>query len=106
MSVLEDLTVETFRGRVGETFHLETGDGRRLELGLATLTEHQLGGPPPGVDVRRVPFSLEFWTAARLVLPQRIYAIRHAELGVMELFLVPIGPDPQQGGMRYEAVFT
>jgi hypothetical protein len=30
--------------------------------------------------------------------------VRHAQLGAMEIFLVPIGPD--EGGMRYEAIFT
>ena len=38
------------------------------------------------------------------LLPQRIYPLEHAQLGVFELFLVPIGPD--QHGMCYEAVFA
>jgi len=38
------------------------------------------------------------------LLPQRIYPMEHAHLGVFELFLVPIGPD--QHGMGYEAVFA
>jgi hypothetical protein len=33
-------------------------------------------------------------------LPQRIYRVEHAELGAIEIFLVPIAAD------RYEAVFT
>jgi hypothetical protein len=37
-------------------------------------------------------------------LPQRIYRVEHGELGAMEIFLVPIGPD--EVAHRYEAVFT
>jgi hypothetical protein len=37
-------------------------------------------------------------------MPQRIYRLQHEELGQLELFLVPIGPDAD--GMCYEAVFS
>ncbi len=37
-------------------------------------------------------------------LEQAIYALEHAEMGMLELFLVPLGP--HEDGMRYEAVFT
>ena len=37
-------------------------------------------------------------------LPQRIYRLEHAELGGLDLFLVPIGRDAS--GITYEAVFT
>ncbi len=36
--------------------------------------------------------------------PQGTYRLTHAELGTLEVFLVPIGPDA--GGMRYEAIFN
>jgi hypothetical protein len=35
---------------------------------------------------------------------QRIYRVEHVELGTIEIFLVPIGPD--EVGQRYEAIFT
>jgi hypothetical protein len=38
------------------------------------------------------------------VLPQRTYDFRNERLGSFELFIVPIGPE--DGAMRYEAVFT
>ena len=102
--MLERLTSETFRDRVGQTFHLDGGDGSRREIVLAEVTEHRLGGQarPDG----RVPFSLEFFAADGPVLPQRIYDLQHPDLGSLGLFLVPIGPDPERGGIRYEAVFT
>jgi hypothetical protein len=39
-----------------------------------------------------------------VLLPQRIYRMEHEEIGVFDLFLVPIGPD--EIGLRYEAIFT
>lgn len=52
----------------------------------------------------RSPFALEFSAAHDGYLPQGTYALRHEVMGLLELFLVPLGPDPA-GRMRYEAVF-
>jgi hypothetical protein len=38
------------------------------------------------------------------VLPQRIYPFEHPDLGAFEVFIVPVGADPD--GVRYEAVFS
>jgi hypothetical protein len=37
-------------------------------------------------------------------LPQQIYLLKHAELGALSLFLVPVGLDEQ--GARYEAIIN
>jgi len=37
-------------------------------------------------------------------LPQRTYDLVHPELGTLQIFIVPLGP--QGGEMRYEAIFT
>jgi hypothetical protein len=52
----------------------------------------------------RRPFSLIFRSAGSRYLPQRTYSIEHAALGRLDLFLVPIGPD--EGGIRYQAIFA
>jgi hypothetical protein len=41
-------------------------------------------------------------------MPQAIYPLEHQALGRMEIFLVPIGPDPRgkRKGMQYEAAFN
>jgi hypothetical protein len=49
-------------------------------------------------------FSLLLVSATGPFLPQAIYPLTHPELGVMELFLVPMGP--MRGGNAYEVVFT
>jgi hypothetical protein len=53
---------------------------------------------------RRRPFSIVFRGPADSFLPQRIYHIVHPDMGTLDLFLVPIGPDRE--GMLYEAVFS
>ena len=52
----------------------------------------------------REPFSLVFRGPMQPVLNQRVFRLEHAEMGQLDVFLVPIGPDNE--GMRYEAVFT
>ena len=42
--------------------------------------------------------------AAGTSLPQAIYPLTHPALGMMEIFLVPIGP--LAGGNGYQAIFT
>jgi uncharacterized protein DUF6916 len=39
-----------------------------------------------------------------LLLPQGIYRLYHPARGALDLFMVPLGPDPH--GMRYEIVFN
>ena len=48
-------------------------------------------------------FSLLFDGAGGPALPQAIYPVPHPVLGMMEIFLVPIGPSA--GGNGYQAVF-
>ena len=49
-------------------------------------------------------FALEFVLPSGTVLPQAIYALEHAALGSLAIFLVPLGRT--QDGVRYEAIFT
>jgi hypothetical protein len=49
-------------------------------------------------------FSLIFVGPKGPWVPQAIYPVRHPDLGIMEIFLVPIGPT--QGGNGYQAIFT
>jgi len=96
--MLEDFTLETFAGRLGEKFRVgEDADAVELELVEATagIARPHAGG--------RVPFSLVFRGPLEPVMPQRIYRVEHHELGAFDLFIVPIGPD--EAGMQYEAVF-
>ena len=49
-------------------------------------------------------FSLTFRSPPGPFLPQATYPLNHPALGVLDVFLVPLGP--KDGGNGYEAVFT
>ncbi len=96
--MLEKLRVEDFSARVGETFRLDPGDGGALDLELAEARGER------GDSNHRQPFSLVFRGPTEPVLAQQVWRLEHVDLGVLEIFLVPIGGDGT--GMRYEAVFS
>ena len=94
---LEALTAATFAPHVGETFAL-AAEPEPIALVLESVTT--LADRPGGRD----PFSLLFRGPAEPLLPQSIRRLEHAELGVLEIFIVPLTPDA--GGARYEAIFS
>ncbi len=97
------LTYDDFSGRSGERFEVHH-DGTDLALVLvATELGSEPGGPGPDGQERR-QFSVIFEGPSNPVLPQATYALAHAELDELALFLVPLGRDA--GGTRYEAAFA
>lgn len=102
---LENLTLEAFQPRVGNTFIIRATPEQAID---AELIEARAlvdpGRSPKGASSQRTPFALLFRTTLRGALPQRIYSVEHDEIGAYELFLVPVGPDEK--GMVYEAIFT
>jgi hypothetical protein len=104
---LDQLTVDDFAPTLGEAYELDLDGAAKLELVLvdargmrerAALTDQQDVAPDP-----RDPFIVVFRGPVDPILPQRIYRLEHSTLGVLEIFLVPIGRDAD--GVRYEAVF-
>lgn len=99
--MLETLRLETFEPCRDQTFELHWAGGEPLGLVLAEIKALA----KPGEGWERQPFSLTFrHPGERRHLPQGTFKLRHEQLGELEMFLVPLGPDA--GGMRYEAVFT
>jgi uncharacterized protein DUF6916 len=98
--MLESLDITSFAGRVGELFRIAIDDATMLPTRLIEVTPAGTYAHGP----RRTPFSVVFRSPPGAPLPQRIYRLHHDELGALELFLVPIGPDEE--GMLYEAVFS
>ena len=96
---IAEVTVETFAGREGETFSIRFDDAT-LELTLASVKR----APEEWGRAERDPFSIVLHGPLEHALPQRIWPLDHAELGRLELFLVPLGPEG--GVMRYQAVFN
>jgi hypothetical protein len=101
---LDRLTVDDFRAAAGHAFALSGGGAPELQLELLNARTHPPGGAPTDATGTRTPFAVRFRGPADPVLPQRIYRLEHRELGVLEVFLVPIGSDER--GTRYEAVFA
>jgi hypothetical protein len=85
-----------------QTFLMDVGAIERVELELVEVTAFGCEGAPPGAV--RQPFSLVFRGPKGASYPQRIYRLEHEQMGVMEIFLVPLGPDAE--GTRYEAIFN
>lgn len=104
--MLEDLTPDSFRPHVGTRFTVDLGpDGPGLELELADVTPV----PKSGLGTREEPFSLMFRGPDEPRLLQHVFVLRHESLGELEIFLVPVGPDPADPGSttpRYEAIFN
>lgn len=92
---------ETFRRHLNTTFNLRINEERTLALELDEVK------PFPDIthargDMER--FSLYFRGPADVLLQQHIYRLEHAELGALDIFLVPVEQDAK--GFRYEAVFS
>lgn len=91
-----------FVDRVGETFVLSAeGYEGTCDLRLAETIDL---GERIGVGERETPFTLRFRGPSIPGLPQRIYYLDHPDLGLHEVFLVPLAQDAE--GRTYEAVFT
>lgn len=95
------LRLDMFADRLGDVFRVEPADGQSLELVLVVA----LGRTSErAAEDRPQSFSLEFRGPNEPILPQQIYRLQHSELGDLDIFLVPIGPDEQ--GLLYEAIFN
>ncbi len=55
-------------------------------------------------DAARRPFSLIFHDSGAGYLAQGTYPIEHPELGVLDMFIVPVSAG--HDGARYQAIFT
>lgn len=97
-----ELCLEHFSGRIGEPFLVPLPD--RVEtLVLDEARARNNSGAPFAL---RPGFSITFrGSSPDILLNQGTFALRHEELGRLELFMVPIGQLPD-GNYRYQACFT
>ena len=93
------LTIEMFADKLGQAFVLEEEDVPAIEFTLTEATPLRNFAQLP-----REPFSLLFVTRGVEVLPQRMCALRHADLGLHSIFLVPIGRQGDE--VSYQAIFN
>lgn len=92
------VTLAQFEPLVGSSFTLQLDDATCL---TAQLIEARPGQHPSTEG--RAPFSLTLEAPHEPALPQRIYRLAHAQLGSLDLFLVPVARSAT--GLHYEAVF-
>lgn len=93
------LTLEHFAARLNDTF-ISADDG---EAAFVLIEASPLPAQTPE-ELQRVPFSLLFRNAAPIVFQQKTFLLRHAELGQMGIFLVPVARDSH--GYVYQAIFN
>ena len=93
---LAALTIDDFAPLCGMLFDMQTSDGV-VRLTLTKVEASSASGRAGGA------FSLSFVAPQGPWLLQAIYSIKHPSLGMMEIFLVPVGP--LAGGNGYQAVF-
>ena len=95
--MIETLTCSHFEPHIGDVFTI-TVNGSSLSLTLKAAK-------PLGTALREGgAFALNFAGPAAPLLQQSIYPLRHAALGTLDLFIVPIGRE--KDGIIYEAIFT
>lgn len=98
--MLDTLKVTSFEPHVGSSFTVRPQGADPLSFKL--IEASAAGGDP---SPKREPFSLLFVGPGEPVLEQAIYPVEHEDLGELQLFMVPLGPDGD-GGTRYEVIFT
>jgi|HubBroStandDraft_3_1064219.scaffolds.fasta_scaffold03992_6 hypothetical protein len=105
MPDLDALTAAAFTRHLHTIFRLQTG-GEPLPLELVEVQRASYADDPAAVGPagRREPFNLLFRGPRSPYARQGTHRLEHDEIGTLEIFLVPVGPDA--AGMRYEAIFT
>jgi hypothetical protein len=102
--MLDSLTAEHFRPRIGETYRLVPLDaeaGAPVETELVSVTDLTAYDESP-----RQPFDVIFRAPAGTDLGQGTFRVEHATADALELFVVPIGPGPEGEGTLYQAIFA
>jgi hypothetical protein len=94
---LAALKPDDFEPHLGSDFAIEA-NGKRLDLKLAEVERLGAAWREGGA------FSLLFLSAPGPFLPQGVYPVQHPALGILEVFIVPLGP--KDGGNQYQVIFT
>jgi hypothetical protein len=95
--VSEILTKEVFSENLNTRFRIPMPAGNAAELDLVEVVE-TMSTP------RQQQFSVVFRGSLDYLLPQGTYHMEHEKMGEIDLFIVPVGKEPD--GFLYEAVFN
>lgn len=99
----DKLIYATFEPLVNQPFVIHYGNNETLPV---TLVEAKPWGPTPETpeQAENRPFSLVFQSTIRQHLPQWTFRVENEQLGVQEIFLVPLAPNAI--GIQYQAIFN
>jgi hypothetical protein len=100
---LDQVTRSDFAQCVGQHFQIGCG-GQAVAAELAAVTGLGYKSADDRNRGERESFSLLFHAPKQWRYPQCIYHLSHPQLGELDVFLVPLGPDER--GMRLEAIFN
>jgi hypothetical protein len=101
----DDLRAGTFSMHLNTPFSIYISPTMAMEVELVEVTEKGVSDhQQPSAATHQERFSLVFRGPRDRLLQQGMYQLQHDQLGVLELFLVPVGRDHE--GLYYEAVFN
>ncbi len=95
--MLNEFRLTTFDGCIGSEFQIIENESPVCVLTLTEKLEHKK-------TARQESFSLMFQGPLEPFLPQGMRRLRHATLGEMDIFLVPVAQG--KGGFEYQSVFN
>lgn len=97
---LSKLTSDDFTPHIKQKFRIHHDGPQETFLELISVKE--VGHPPaPGeTRINRRAFSLLFAGSTEWFASQGIYRLEHPEIGVMDVFMVPLSSE------QYEVIFT
>ena len=96
---MQFLAAADFAAQANSVYEVDLG-ASSMQLTLVDIRPLPANG---FADAKRAPFSLILRSTVQVVLPQRIYRLRHAA-GLVEMFIVPVGRDAT--GVTYEAIYN
>lgn len=101
--MISSYTKALFQPYLNDIFTIELASSEEIHL---QLTEIKSLGTQHPENSSNEAFALYFLDKQhpKSFLPQAILTLKHAQLGDLELFVVPMGP--QKEGMLYEVIFT
>ena len=98
--MLDTLQCSDFAAHLGQHFRIQLDGIEPIDLELVSAQESG-----EAANGKRQPFTLLFLgSESPRYLLQHIYRLHHSEMGELDVFIVPIGPEGKR--MRYEAIFS
>jgi len=99
---LDELDCATFAPLTNSFFKLKVNELQSRNLILAEVQEQPITSTSEGAKLET--FSLTFWDASTVKVPQGTYRLQHSAIGEFAVFIVPVAQ--AEHGQYYEAVFN